>query len=53
MTRVGALRAFIQHTRAIPQIFAHSVRHGGHGAMWLVQPAVMQSVFERFFARVE
>jgi hypothetical protein len=50
MTRITALREFVERTEGIPQVYAHSVEHGGHGAMWIVQPTVMRAVFEHFFS---
>jgi predicted alpha/beta-fold hydrolase len=49
MMRPAALRDFISRTRDLPQVHAHAVPHGGHGAMWVVQPAIMTGMFERFF----
>jgi hypothetical protein len=49
MTRRAALHDFIARTRDLPEVYAHAVRHGGHGAMSLVQPSVMRRVFARFF----
>jgi hypothetical protein len=50
MTRAPALRELIDRTTGIPQVYAHAVKHGGHGAMWVVQPTVMQGIFARFFS---
>lgn len=50
VTRVAALGAFERHTAALPEVHVRSVRHGGHGAMWVVQPAVMRELIMRFFA---
>jgi predicted alpha/beta-fold hydrolase len=49
MTRQAALHELIARTRDLPQVYVHAVQHGGHGAMSLVQPTVIQGVFERFF----
>ena len=49
MTRREALHDFIARTRDLPQVYAYAVRHGGHGAMALVQPTVVQRIFARFF----
>jgi pimeloyl-ACP methyl ester carboxylesterase len=49
MTREAALRAFIARTRDVPQIYAHSVQHGGHAAMLLVQPTITEQLYKRFF----
>jgi pimeloyl-ACP methyl ester carboxylesterase len=53
MTRVAGFRAFVQQTSSLRQVYARSLRHGGHGAMWIVQPAVMQRVFGRFFGSTD
>jgi hypothetical protein len=50
MARITALTEFTRRTLGIPQLYAHVVSHGGHGTMWVVQPAVMVGIFERFFA---
>lgn len=50
MTRIAALRAFSDHTHGITQAYVRTVTHGGHGAVWIVQPTVMRAVFQRFFA---
>lgn len=49
MTRREALHDFIARTRDLPQVYATAVRHGGHAAMALVQPTVVQHMFARFF----
>jgi pimeloyl-ACP methyl ester carboxylesterase len=49
MTRISALEQFVQRTAGMPQVYAHALSHGGHAAMWIVQPTVMRAVFERFF----
>lgn len=49
MTRVKAFRELVRRTHGMSQVFARSVWHGGHGAMWIVQPAATLPVFERFF----
>jgi pimeloyl-ACP methyl ester carboxylesterase len=50
MTRSAALHEFAKRIRDVPQVYARSVHHGGHGGLWMVQPTVMQRVFARFFA---
>jgi predicted alpha/beta-fold hydrolase len=49
ITRIGSLREFTERTAGIPQVYVRPVNHGGHGAMWVVQPKVMQQIFARFF----
>jgi predicted alpha/beta-fold hydrolase len=49
LTRKAALEEFVRLSAGIPQVYARSVRHGGHGAMWVVQPAVMRRMVEHFF----
>lgn len=49
MTRIAALREFAEHTRGLPQVYVRSLSRGGHAGMWIVQPAVMQTLFGRFF----
>jgi predicted alpha/beta-fold hydrolase len=49
MTRSAAFREFVRGTHGMSQVYARSVGHGGHGAMWIVQPAATLRVFERFF----
>jgi predicted alpha/beta-fold hydrolase len=49
MTRSRAFGEFVQRTNDMPQVYVRSVRHGGHGAIWLVQPTATLRVFERFF----
>jgi hypothetical protein len=49
MTRIPALRSFVHDTGDLPEVYARAVQHGGHGAMWIVQPTVMSALFARFF----
>jgi predicted alpha/beta-fold hydrolase len=49
VTRVSALRDFIGHMRELPQVYAREVRHGGHGAFWIVQPTITAHLLARFF----
>jgi predicted alpha/beta-fold hydrolase len=49
MTRDTAFREFARKTNEMPQVYVRSVRHGGHGAMWIVQPSATLGLFERFF----
>ncbi|MET0384387.1 MAG: hypothetical protein ABW321_00440 [Polyangiales bacterium] len=51
MTRHAALESFAARVRDLPEVYVRELSGGGHGAMWLVQPAVMQAVLERFFRR--
>jgi hypothetical protein len=50
MLRAPALHEFLAHTRELPQVCVHVVRHGGHAALSMVQPLVTRAVFARFFA---
>jgi pimeloyl-ACP methyl ester carboxylesterase len=49
LTRVAALREFSDRTAELRQVYAHALRRGGHGAMWIVQPTVTQEIVGRFF----
>jgi hypothetical protein len=49
LTRVAALNAFGQRTAGMRQVYARTLRRGGHGAMWIVQPTVTQELVARFF----
>ncbi len=49
VTRSAAFRAFSEGVRRLPRVYAREVRHGGHGAMWIVQPAITHRIFARFF----
>jgi predicted alpha/beta-fold hydrolase len=53
MTRKAAFDTFRAHSRGLAQLYVHSVRHGGHAAMWVVQPTVMEAIFQRFFSGSE
>lgn len=50
VTRLPALHEFSRETAAMKTVFVRSVSHGGHGAMWAVQPMIMKQLFQRFFA---
>jgi predicted alpha/beta-fold hydrolase len=50
LTRQAPLNEFVRLSGGIPQVYARAVRHGGHGAMWVVQPAVMRRMVADFFA---
>jgi predicted alpha/beta-fold hydrolase len=49
MTRSPALHEFAARTGGLSQVYTAVVTHGGHGAMWVVQPVVMRALLARFF----
>jgi len=49
MTRKAAFDTFRAHSRGISSVYVHSVQRGGHAAMWIVQPTLMEALFQRFF----
>jgi dienelactone hydrolase len=51
MTRAAALHAFVERTRGLAPLYTRAVRSGGHAALLLVQPTVMEAVYSRFFRR--
>jgi hypothetical protein len=50
VTLAPALHELARRTASLPRVHVVPVEHGGHGAFWIVQPALTQQLFGMFFA---